>query len=60
MPSIGLIHVAQAVDLRDSPALGEASGALLDACRATVAFVEEDRIYTIDFANGYEFLRNGG
>lgn len=60
MSSIALLHAAQAVDLRDSPALGEASGALLEAYRATVPFVEQDRIYTVDFANGYAFLRSGG
>ena len=60
MSSIALLHAAQAVDLRDSPALGEASDALLEAYRTAVPFVEQDRIYTIDFANGYEFLRSGG
>lgn len=60
MSSIALLHAAQAVDLRDSPVLGEASGAMLEAYRGTVPFVEQDRIYTVDFANGYAFLRSGG
>ena len=56
MSSIQLLHAAQAVDLRGSP-LSLASQRLLDAYRARVPFVKEDRVFTKDFTTGVEILK---
>ncbi|MBK4217963.1 aromatic amino acid lyase [Paracoccus caeni] len=58
MSSIQMLHAAQAVDLREPSALGDATSKLLADYRDQVAFVEHDRIYSDDFHKGYDFLRN--
>lgn len=56
--SIQMLHTAQAVDLRGKVQLAKKTKALYEAYRKVVPFVSLDRIYTVDFANGYEFLKS--
>ena len=56
LSSIQLLHSAQAVDLRGKVALGKTSAKLLETYRAQVKFVDQDRIYTPDFAAGVQVL----
>jgi histidine ammonia-lyase len=56
LSSIQLLHAAQAVDLRGI-ALSTLSKTLLNAYRAHVPFVSEDRIFTADFSAGADVLR---
>lgn len=58
MSSIQLLHASQAVDLRKTAALGVGTSAMLADYRQHVSFVESDRIYSDDFAKGYDFLRD--
>lgn len=58
--SLEVLHAAQAVDLRKANqkdvALSEATESLYKAYRAKVPFVERDRIFTDDIANGTAIL----
>ena len=57
MSSIQMLHAAQAVDLRQPSALAKATRRVFDGYRAKVPFVEVDRIFSADFAEGYKYLR---
>ena len=56
-----LLHAAQAVDLRraqeDGVKLSTKTEALYKAYRAKVPFVDKDRIFSDDLANGIELLK---
>jgi histidine ammonia-lyase len=56
--SIQMLHTAQAIDLRGKVHLANKTKALYDGYRKVVPFVSLDRIYTSDFAKGYEFLKS--
>lgn len=60
--SLEVLHAAQAVDLRKANqkdvALSEATESLYKAYRAKVPFVERDRIFTDDIANGTAILNS--
>ncbi|MDY3115318.1 MAG: aromatic amino acid ammonia-lyase [Sutterella sp.] len=59
--SMELLHSTQAVDLRREKTpirLSTATQRLYDAYRAKVKFVDQDRIFTGDLAQGVELLKN--
>ncbi|SNT73733.1 Aromatic amino acid lyase [Paracoccus seriniphilus] len=56
--SMQLLHAAQAADLRAPAQLGEMTSQLHDAYRQKVPFVDEDRAFTEDLAQGVEVLEN--
>lgn len=55
--SMQLLHAAQAVELRKPSRLGASTQRLFDAYRASVPFVDKDRAFTQDLANGALVLR---
>lgn len=58
--SYELLHNAQAMDMRkeDGKKMGEGTGALLQAYRKAVPFVDKDRVFTPDVNNGVRFLKS--
>ncbi|WP_026368463.1 HAL/PAL/TAL family ammonia-lyase [Aminiphilus circumscriptus] len=61
--SLQLLHSTQAVDLRKSQMkdelfMAETTQKLYDAYRKVVPFVDQDRPFTKDIAEGIEFLKN--
>ena len=59
MMGIELIHAAQAVDLRGKPTLGKVTGAVYDAFRKEVSFLDADRNLRIDIEKAYHFIADG-
>lgn len=60
--SMELLHNTQAIDLRkmkqDNVKLSDKTGALYNAYRKVVPFVEKDRIFSGDLENGIKILKN--
>lgn len=56
--SMQLLHAAQAADLRAPAKLGQMTSQLHDAYRQKVPFVDEDRAFTEDLAQGVEVLKS--
>lgn len=60
--SMELLHNTQAIDLRkikqDNVKLSDKTGALYNAYRKVVPFVEKDRIFSGDLENGIKILQN--
>lgn len=60
--SMELLHNTQAIDLRkmkqDNVKLSDKTGALYNAYRRVVPFVEKDRIFSGDLENGIKILKN--
>lgn len=60
--SMELLHNTQAIDLRkmkqDNVKLSDKTGALYNAYRKMVPFVEKDRIFSGDLENGIKILKN--
>ncbi len=59
MLGIEAMHAAQAVDLRNRPALGKATGAVFAALRKEVPYLSHDRNLSIDIEKAYRFLNEG-
>lgn len=58
MAGIGLMHAAQAVDLRAHPALGEEMEVFYKAYRRNVPFLDNDRNMSEDIQKSYDFLKS--
>lgn len=60
MLGIEAMHAAQAVDLRNKPELGRVTGAVYEALRREVPFLDQDRNLSVDIEKAYRFIREGG
>jgi histidine ammonia-lyase len=57
LPSLQLLHAAQAVDLRPEFKMSDQDRKLLMKYRQRVPFVTEDRVFSTDIAEGRNFLK---